>query len=211
MPKATKRKVSRPTAQPMQGARRERQERGREVRRAADERQRRMPLFRLLALVAGAVVVALVAVYLLTTQSSQPSYGARLVADQGRDHVAPGQAHPAYNSSPPTSGWHYESEAAWGIHDQPVADEAQVHNLEHGGIVVQYWCPDGCPELATTLKGVVSRYRAKVLLAPYGKPLPNRIALTAWRWIDTFDDFDEQRVVSFIEAHKDRGPEQVPD
>jgi hypothetical protein len=37
------------------------------------------------------------------------------------------------------------------------------------------------------------------------------VALTAWRWIDTFDEFDEQRIVSFIDEHKNNGPEFVPD
>lgn len=140
-----------------------------------------------------------------------PSDAARPVADQGITHIQPGQSHPPYNSTPPTSGWHYTNPAPWGIHDQPIDDETQVHNLEHGGIMLQYWCPESCPELVAQLKSVAERYRSKVILAPYSKPLPNRIALTAWRWIDTFDHFDAQRITSFIEAHKNRGPEQIPD
>jgi hypothetical protein len=31
-----------------------------------------------------------------------------------------------------------------------------------------------------------------------------RIALTAWRRLDTLETFDEQRIVNFIEAYKGR-------
>jgi hypothetical protein len=131
--------------------------------------------------------------------------------DQGRDHIQLGEAHPPYNSVPATSGWHYDTPAPWGVYDQPQAEETLVHNLEHGGIVIQYWCPDGCSDEVERLKALVERYPSKVLLAPYARPLPNRIALTAWRWIDTFDEFDERRIVDFINQHKDQGPEKVPD
>jgi hypothetical protein len=39
-----------------------------------------------------------------------------------------------------------------------------------------------------------------VILAPYPN-LETRIALTAWGRIDTFEDFDEQRIVRFIDAY----------
>lgn len=136
----------------------------------------------------------------------------RYVADtQGRDHIAQGQPHAPYTTTPPTSGPHYVDPAPWGIYTQPIADETQVHNLEHGGIMIQYWCPNGCPDLVAQLTAVASRYKSKVILAPYSKPLPNRIALTAWQWIDTFDNFDEARITQFIAQHKDHGPEYVPD
>ena len=214
MPKTPKRKASPEAApQPERSAKREPRQRERELRRAAEGHRHRKHLYRRLVLVVAGVAVVLAAGYFLFSQfqSSKPVYAARMAADQGRDHVPPGQVHPAYNTTPPTSGWHYETAAPWGVHDEPLADETQVHNLEHGGIVIHYWCPDGCPELVAQLKALVGRYRSKVLLAPYSKPLLNRIALTAWRWIDAFDDFDEQRIVSFIDVHKDRGPEQVPD
>lgn len=159
-----------------------------------------------LAVVAGALVL------LWPRLFPPPAHQARHMPDQGREHILPGQLHPPYNSVPPTSGWHYAETAPWGIHDQPIPDEIQVHNLEHGGILVQYNCPQGCPELVEQLKSVVSRYRSKVILAPYPHPdLKHRIALTAWTWIDTFDEFDEQRIVSFIESFINRGPERVPD
>jgi hypothetical protein len=38
-----------------------------------------------------------------------------------------------------------------------------------------------------------------------------RITLTAWTWLDCLDTFDAERINAFIRAHKDRGPELVPD
>jgi|TARA_Y100000031_G_scaffold142188_1_gene171484 hypothetical protein len=123
--------------------------------------------------------------------------------------VAPGQTHPPYNTTPPTSGWHYEGTARWGIYSQTIPDELQVHNLEHGGILVQYSCDD-CPELVAQLEGVVKHYRSKVILATY-PDMPQRIALTAWGRIAELSVFDEDTIVSFIEAYRNKGPENVPD
>lgn len=158
------------------------------------------------------LVVLIGAIWLVSVaMSPSPAYGARYVADQGRAHIQAGEAHPPYNTTPPTSGWHYEAPAEWGVYDRPVADEVQVHNLEHGGIMIQYWCPDGCATTVESLQVLVERYPSKVILAPYARPLENRIALTAWRWVDTFDEFDEARIVDFIARHKDQGPEKVMD
>lgn len=89
--------------------------------------------------------------------------------------------------------------ARWGIHTQPIPDELQVHNLEDGGVLVQYNCRD-CDDLIAELKAIVSRYPDKVILAPYPQ-MDTRIALTAWGRIDTFDTVDEPRIVRFIEAY----------
>jgi hypothetical protein len=122
------------------------------------------------------------------------------VADQGNAHIATREIpHGPYNSEPPTSGPHLPYIAPWGIHNRPIPPELQVHNLEDGGVLVQYSCD--CPDLVTRLAGVVQRYDKQVILAPY-PGMKNRIALTAWTRIDTLDDFDERRIVRFIEAFR---------
>ena len=118
----------------------------------------------------------------------------------GNAHISsPSVPHIPYNSDPPTSGPHTPYLAKWGIHDQPVPKEEQVHNLEDGGVIIQYNCPEGCPELVEKLRAISRRYE-RLILAPY-PGMDNRIALTAWRRLDTFDEFDEQRIVRFIDAH----------
>ncbi len=149
------------------------------------------------------------------------------VADLGNDHIASVDTqHVAYNSIPPTSGPHLGHKAPWGVSDVPIPNELQIHNLEDGGVMVQYWCgggfdnmpkdsvleatstteviadyQKGCPELVSQLKEIVDRYGEQVLLAPYPE-LPSKIALTAWTRIDTFDEFDKKRIVNFIQAYR---------
>jgi hypothetical protein len=106
-----------------------------------------------------------------------------------------------YNTSPPTSGPHLGSLARWGVHEVPIPNELQVHNLEDGGVMVQYNCPDGCPDLVTQLEGVVDQYHDGIILAPY-PGMDSRIALTAWQRIDQFEEFDAERISRFIRAHR---------
>lgn len=120
----------------------------------------------------------------------------------GNDHLPSlSTPHPPYNSDPPTSGPHLGSRADWGIHAEPIPKELQVHNLEDGGVLVQYNCPQSCPDLVERLTGIVSRYDKQVILAPY-PGMDKRIALTAWGWLDKLDEFDEQRIVRFIKAYR---------
>ena len=76
-----------------------------------------------------------------------------------------------------------------------------MHNLEDGGVVVQYRCDGPCPDLAAKLTEIVKRYDTQVILAPY-PGMRTRIALTAWTRLDAFDEFDEARIVRFIRAYR---------
>ena len=130
---------------------------------------------------------------------------------QGRTHIQRGQSHPAYNSTPPTSGWHYADQVASpGVHAEAVPNEVQVHNLEHGEVMVQYDCPTGCPDTVAALERIVKTYPKKVVLAPYpglGRP----ISLTSWGRLTYLDTPDEATIRAFIKAYKDKGPEFFPD
>ena len=53
-------------------------------------------------------------------------------------HISETDTFAGYNSIPPTSGTHWAVPAEWGIYDEPVPNERQVHNLEHGGVMIQY-------------------------------------------------------------------------
>lgn len=120
--------------------------------------------------------------------------------DQGNRHLAvETEAHEPYNSEPPTSGPHLPYIAPWGVHTRPVVPELQVHNLEDGGVLVQYNCD--CPEMVEQLRRIVSRYDRQVILAP-SPAMKSRIALTAWTRLLTLDAFDERKVVRFIEAYR---------
>lgn len=126
-----------------------------------------------------------------------------LVADLGNEHIPSAiSPHSPYNSKPPTSGPHLDPKADWGIHDQQIQDELQLHNLEDGGVLIQYDC-DGqdCTDLVEKLKKIAKKYKDKVILAPYAD-LDQKIAITAWNRIDTFSEFDEKRITTFINSYR---------
>lgn len=146
---------------------------------------------------AGLIVLLIFALPLYEALRPQPGMA---MPSEGNLHIQYPQT-ATYNTSPPTSGPHYTQLARWGIHDKPIVDELQVHNLEDGGIMVQYNCPTGCEDLVTQLERVVRRYDEHVILAPY-PDMDARIALTAWGRMDTLEGFDEERIVAFIEAYR---------
>ncbi len=122
------------------------------------------------------------------------------MSDQGNRHLqTAADPHEAYNSNPPTSGPHLPYIAPWGVHTRPIQRELQVHNLEDGGVVVQYNCD--CPDLAAKLGDLVRQYDKHVIVAPYPE-MTSTIALTAWTRIDTLSAFDEKRIRRFIEAYR---------
>jgi hypothetical protein len=120
-----------------------------------------------------------------------------------------GDSHPPYNSDPPTSGHHMPDIAPWGMYNQPIPKEYQVHNLEDGGVLIQYNCPKGCPDLLKKLDALFQKYKKRaesdkkymhLIVAPYSN-LDSRLALSAWTRLDKLNDFDEARIDRFIEAY----------
>lgn len=163
--------------------------------RARRNRSRRILYSSLVA----AVVIGLLVLILWAILKPQPG---EYVASQGNAHITEAQMGQfTYNTTPPTSGPHLGSLARWGVHDEPIPNELQVHNLEDGGVMVQYDCADGCPDLVAQLGELVEHYDEGVILAPY-PGMDTRIALTAWQRTDRFDEFDEERIERFIHAYR---------
>jgi hypothetical protein len=154
----------------------------------------------------------------LNIRSSQPVAGEQALASQGNYHIEMGSPAPlAYNSTPPTSGPHYGSLAAWNIYDEPQRYELLIHNMEDGGVIVYYQCADGCPETVAQLKAVVEPYLATgrhVVMAPNdptwtigsSQPLHQdmgaKIVLTAWTRMLKLDEFDETKIRTFIDRYE---------
>ncbi len=136
----------------------------------------------------------------LYARARGPSPG-DFVPSLGNDHIPTAETpHVAYNSDPPTSGPHLPHIAPWGVHTRPITKELQVHNLEDGGVAINYR-PQCADQVQAGLRAIVDRYADHVVLAPY-PGLDRCIALTAWTRIDKMDEVDERRVVRFIEAYR---------
>jgi hypothetical protein len=171
--------------------------------RRAVEREERLKKQRRQQLVyttAGVALAAILAFFVIRALAT-PAPG-EAVRTQGNAHITEAQMGQfVYSTTPPTSGPHLGSVARWGIHTEPIANELQLHNLEDGGVMVQYNCPDGCDDLVAQLSEIVARYSEQVILAPY-PDMDSTIALTAWGRIDTFDGFDQERIERFIKAYR---------
>ncbi len=134
--------------------------------------------------------------------------------DQGRTHINIGETHAAYSSVPPTSGPHYPNIAAYGVATDAIPNELQIHNLEHGAVILQYQPAHDKTEVEKMTTFITdlrkqSKY-CKLILAPY-PDLDKPIAVTAWGRVLKLDKFDEAPVTGFINEFIEKGPEKVND
>lgn len=138
---------------------------------------------------------------------------------QGQRHVETLPKGFKYNSVPATSGPHQPQPLApivWGVYDEPVEEIKVVHNLEHGGVIVQYG-----PEVsAQAVRDIVAWYRDDpngLVVAPLPPALleeqpelSDEIALTAWTYLQTCKRFNEEAFSNFVDLHRGNGPERFP-
>lgn len=128
----------------------------------------------------------------------------------GRGHITTLNPKPPikYNSFPPTSGKHYFTPAVWGSYDTPVSEYQAIHNLEHGGVVIQY----GSGVSKDTISKIGTFYESDpvaMLVAPLPK-LGNKVAMTAWTHLATCPGFDQKAYKAFRDAYRYHGPEKFP-
>ena len=148
---------------------------------------KRRPL--LLAGLVGLVVVGTVAAFALAgfggstdARAALETAGCTLQVEPGgkpahsiRD---PGDSSKAWNTDPPTSGPHYGIAAIFGEYDEPLEQARVVHNLEHGGVFIQYG--DKVSESTVQqLRDFYAEHESGTILAPYPS-LGDKIALGAW-------------------------------
>lgn len=68
----------------------------------------------------------------------------------------------------------------------------------------------GCDELVGQLTSLVKNYKSKVIVTPRAKN-DSAVALSSWGYLQTLDSFEDGAIRAFIVAHKDQGPELIPD
>jgi hypothetical protein len=182
----------------------------------------------LLAVGLGALVVAGVAVVALVGFAGDAEARPKLEAAGCTFQVVPGGpaehsvVDPAgksdeWNTDPPTNGPHYGVAAIFGAYEEALEQARVVHNLEHGGVFIQYG--DKVPESTVQqLREFWADHKPGTILAPLPH-LGNKIALGAWVW--TTDEleaggngqgylakcttFDEGAFSAFFEEFQFRG------
>ena len=171
---------------------------------------------------AGVVVGVIILVVVLTrgggsSTSAVDSAAASLTAagctfrtypSEGRAHTDNINAKITYKTFPPTSGKHYVQAAVWNRYTEPLSLVQEVHNLEHGGVIVQY----GSKVPRATVDQLVSFYDSSpngMLLAPL-PGLGSKVALTAWTRLASCTRFDEKAYTAFRDAYRGKGPERIP-
>jgi hypothetical protein len=214
----------------------ERKEEARKEREARIRRARRRVLLRRLSRVGIVVVLAaLIAgfIYWQGGEGRRVNEAAARAAerlgcseaqdlpDEGREHLATGEAPPEYGSTPGTSGKHNASQLPPdpAVYDQPfdtVLESRAVHNLEHGYVIL-YYRQDGDAALPTPTVNALADLangEDQVLLAPYPDlPQGESLSLAAWTHLQTCppltpNDTDDVVAVAkgFIDRFKD-GPD----
>ena len=165
--------------------------------------------------VAYLIVLLLVVfgIYKIAARKSVPPPG-QFYEAQSREHIDIGAAHSAYNSNPPSGGWHYAVPVQTGIYDKELPDEQIIHNLEHGHIWFTYK-PDLAKDQIEALADIVKGYGYRVIMTPR-KANDSPITIVAWEHvykIDAVDETTEPQIRAFVSAYRNiAGPERnIPD
>jgi hypothetical protein len=151
--------------------------------------------------------------------------GCRLKSSKGSGvatHTKSLNEHINYKDNPPTNGRHYEIPAEDGVYGgSPPPDEALVHSLEHGRVII--WVkPSVPPDVRATIRAMSDEDEGFQTLLVQRKNMPYAVAATAWnrdplpggtgrtlgcdRW--TPEVLDALR--AFRDEHRSNGPEPVP-
>ena len=116
-----------------------------------------------------------------------------------------------YNSIPATSGLHNAQTAIWNLYDQPVPQINYVHNMEHGGMVVQYGSEVSDADRASLADWYQQDTRG-LIVAPLSEEmeeqdatLADKIVAVSWTHMMRCATFDESALDDFSDDY--RGPQ----
>jgi hypothetical protein len=111
-----------------------------------------------------------------------------------------------YDGKPPAGGPHSGCWGKWGVHSTPLQPERFVHNLEHGGIVLTYNCPEGCSRELRWMQEFAATNEL-VVVTEYSE-LETRFGISAWNARAYSDCLSPDFVRDFYARRVDRAPER---
>jgi hypothetical protein len=176
--------------------------------------------------VRAVLLIATLAVAAATCGSARAACDLKSFPGLPPKHLNDLKAQPAYNSFPPTSGPHYYLPAKWDIYTFSVPQIALVHNLEHGGVVVQYG-KDVPKATVAQLRAWYLKHSGGLVVAPLPK-LGRTIALAAWNappykqgvaqakqdagkgYLALCSGFDAAAFTAFVQQHRYKAGERFP-
>ena len=151
------------------------------------------------------VGLAAVIVFLVTRPEPPELENVETFADMGGGHLAAGEAPPVYNSSPATSGKHAVSPVPCGIIATEVPDQFQVHNLEHGTVIIQY--APGLPDSELTSLFDYARSKPGHILVAPSSNLSEPVVVTSWTRMLRLDSADLDTIEVYYDQYVRTGPE----
>ncbi|HVL89258.1 MAG TPA: DUF3105 domain-containing protein [Actinomycetota bacterium] len=193
-------------------------------------RQRRARMRKLYTLgIVGAIITAIVAGVLISRASNENARkrAEKLAAEagceppaqypsEGSDHITPPST-VSYKTDPPTSGAHYAQAASppapgpTGVLASALPNEAQVHNLEHGHILIQYQQDALTESQIKSLTALVESDPGWIQLAPR-ENRDAKVAFTAWQVLQKCNEPNDkiaEAAAEFVKRFKNQAPESV--
>ncbi|GBD85925.1 hypothetical protein BMS3Abin02_02346 [bacterium BMS3Abin02] len=172
-------------------------------RLAARKRQRNRRI--LVSAAVGALLIGAIA-FAVTRPGPAEVSGVQSFADQGRSHIDPAAPTPSYDSDPATSGPHSAQSAACGIYRQEIPTVVQLHDLEHGVVMLQY-SPDIDPSERDALETFGRDEGSHIIVAPRSG-MDEPIVLTAWTKRLGLQTGDHAALKAFYDRYAGNGPER---
>ena len=126
-----------------------------------------------------------------------------------QDHIDGESA--AVQSLPPVSGAHNEFWADWGVYNEPIPYKHQLHNLEHGGVVIHYGT-EVSVEGVNAVRDLWAKSPAFLIVVPDSNPNFPKDAVVAtsqqrWMVCKPFKPEQVSALEVYIDEYRGRGPE----
>jgi hypothetical protein len=184
---------------------------------ARQQNRQRRKLITQIATVLGAAIIVGGIAYLIWA-GSQPAPGRdewEEIPTQEAIHIDEGNVeYEPWNSDPPTSGYHLGNPmqpTRAGFFEESIPDENLVHSLEHGYVILWYDCSQvsvtECTTIKDGLRSVVEATETYKVVAMPREVMETPIIAVSWGMMYKQSALNEEALISFVNANRERSPE----